>query len=319
MERRCFLCHTIIGHVRRIRGFTRRRWEGNDPCLATNDHAVYVHYDRQGIVSDYVVEQVRQLASAGFRVTFVSNAPRLSDMAVSRVRPFCREMIWRHNIGYDFGAYKDGIRAIGNLKNCGRLLLMNDSIYGPFWPLGNVLQTFDSSQSDMWGITDSWDGHYHIQSYFVLFSRRAVTSKSFRKFWRRFPYVNDRAWIVHYGEIKLTQRLIRSGLRAAVLCPYWDVAKSVLAKLESLGWSDLTEGQQAFLKHLHNNIQFGRPLNSMHYFWDTLIAEFGCPFMKRELLQKNPEGVIYTWRWSELLSRKSNYNLALIHRDLQAQ
>jgi hypothetical protein len=95
------------------------------------------------------------------------------------------------------------------------------------------------------------------------------------------------------------------------------VAKSVLGKLEGRDM-ELTVGHKAFLDHLHSNVQFGRPLNSMHYFWDTLITDFGCPFIKRELIQKNPEGVIYSWRWPELIGRHCDYDVGLILRHLQS-
>jgi lipopolysaccharide biosynthesis protein len=211
------LCHSVIGHIRRLRSYVRRTWPGGDPCRASKDHAVYAHYDHEGIVHDYVVEQIRQLAIAGFRVTFVSNARRLSEASVSAVRPYCRETIWRRNVGYDFGAYKDGMAAIGDLSQCDRLLLMNDSIYGPFRPLGDVLKAANPSEAELWGITDSWDHHYHVQTYFVLFFKKALMSEVFGKFWRRLPYVNSKSWIVRNCEVKLTQKLTQRQMHARVL------------------------------------------------------------------------------------------------------
>src|SRR5256885_1795090 len=168
--------HACLGHLRRLRRTVRRSWAGGDPCGSSNDHAIYAHYDREGVIHDYVVEQLRQLVIAGFRVTFVTNARRMSDEAISTVRPFCRQMIWRRSVGYDFGAYKDGIAALGNPAACDRLLLMNDSIYGPLTPLREVLNAANPAACDFWGITDSWDRHYHVQTYFILFFKRALMS-----------------------------------------------------------------------------------------------------------------------------------------------
>jgi len=310
--------HACLGHLRRLRKLTRRIWPGADPCRACPDHAVYAHYDREGAIHDYVVEQVRQLAGAGFRVTFVSNARRMSEEAVAAVRPFCREMIWRRNLGLDFGAYKDGIAAIGDLGACDRLALMNDSIYGPFFPLREVLNAANPAVCDLWGITDSWDGNYHVQTYFVLFFKRALASPAFAKFWRRLPYVNNKSWVVKNCEVKLSQSLARQQLAADVLCPYWDVAKSVLKRLESNPRDEETLAHKSFLDHLHSNIQFGLPLNSTHYFWDALITDFRAPFIKRDLILKNPQGIAYAWRWPELIARQCDYDIALIRRHLQA-
>jgi lipopolysaccharide biosynthesis protein len=317
-SRACHLAHSLIGHLRRIGPRVRRTWPGGDPSSASNNYAVYSHYDRKGNVHEYVVEQIRQLAAAGYRVIFISNGRRLRGANVAAVRPFCWRVIWRRNVGYDFGAYKDGIAAIGDLNRCERLLLMNDSVYGPFRPMIDVLAAASSSESDFWGITDSWSGHYHIQSYFVLFFRKAIASRDFREFWRRLPYVNSKSWIIQNAEIRLTQKLTQQKLRAAVLCPYWDVAKAVLRKIEARQHGDLTESHEAFLINLHQNLQFGIPLNSSHFFWDTLITDFNCPFIKRELIQSNPQGIIYPWRWPEVIAPFRDYDASLISRHLQS-
>jgi lipopolysaccharide biosynthesis protein len=242
----------------------------------------------------------------------------MSEEAISTVRPFCREMIWRRSVGYDFGAYKDGIAALGDLSTCDRLLLMNDSIYGPLMPLREVLNAANPAACDFWGITDSWERHYHVQTYFILFFKRALTSPVFQKFWRRMPYVNSKSWVIRHGEMKLSQRLTRHRLNAAVLCPYWDVAEKVLATLESTPRGEMTVAHRAFLDHLHSNLQFGRPLNSTHYFWDALIADFGAPFIKRELIRLNPQGIVHAWRWPKVIARHCQYDVSLIRRHLQA-
>jgi len=239
-------------------------------------------------------------------------------MSLAEVQQFCRQVIWRRNVGYDFGAYKDAIAALGDLSCVDRLLLMNDSVYGPFRPLTEILNTIDPTQTDLWGITDSWDGHYHIQSYFVLFFKEALLSKTFNRFWRRMPYVNSKPWLIRNGEIKLTQQLTSRKLRAMVLCPYWLVARSILAKLEVRDHADLAPVHNAFLDDLQKHIIRGTHLNPAHFFWETLITDFQCPFIKRELIQTNPGNVVYAWRWPEVIEAHSKYNLEFIHRHLQA-
>lgn len=311
------LAHLCLGHLRRWRRYTRRTWAGADPHKDSSYQAVYVHYDPEGIVHDYVIEQLRQLVAARFRITFVSNARRWSSATAEPVSALCRQVIWRRNVGYDFGAYKDGIAALGDLGRCDRLLIMNDSVYGPFRPLTEVLQSIDQSQADIWGITDSWDGHYHLQTYFVLFFKEALKSDAFHKFWRHLPYVNSKHWIIRNAEMKLTQKLTQHKLRAAALCPYWDVAKAVLGKLEVRSLAELTPVHQTFLDTLQSSLVKGRPLNPAHYFWETLIADFRCPFIKRELIRDNPGEVVYAWRWPEVIGPQSAHSVGMIHRHLQ--
>jgi hypothetical protein len=117
--------------------------------------------------------------------------------------------------------------------------------------------------------------------------------------------------------MKLTQTLTQHKLRALALCPYWDVAKSLLEKLEVRTVSDLAPVHVAYLETLQTHLVKGDRLNPSHFFWDTLITDFKCPFIKRELLQINPAEVVYAWRWAEVIEARSTYNTGLIRRHLQ--
>jgi hypothetical protein len=92
--------------------FVRREFPGADPLSTSRLAAVYAHYDGEGLIHDYVLHQLGELAAAGFRIVFVSNSPKFPPESVAQVSPFCRTILWRYNVGYDFGAYKDGLNAI---------------------------------------------------------------------------------------------------------------------------------------------------------------------------------------------------------------
>ena len=239
--------HEIIGNLRRLRNQVRGSWQGADPLRASHYEAVYVHYDRHGVIHDYVLEQMRALVAAGFRITFVSNAASFTHNNVTQIAGFCRQILWRRNVGHDFGAYKDGIHAIGDFDQVERLLLTNDSIYGPLYPLTNILAAIDPVNTDFWGISDSWEYCYHIQSYFMIFLQGSLQSSAFRQFWQKFPYVNEKHWIIQRGEIGLSQLLIQHKLRPNVLAPYWQVAKVVMEKIARAEGATMATAQKEFL------------------------------------------------------------------------
>jgi len=308
--------HWALGNLRRLRRYVRKTWPGADPLPNSRQHAVYVHYNDKGVIHSYIIKQLEALVEAGFRTTFVSNSPKFPMTNVAEVTPFCRQILWRRNMGYDFGAYKDGIAAIGDLEHIDRLLLMNDSIYGPFCPLPALLAGIDPSQTDVWGITDSWEHHYHVQSYFILFLGNALRSPAFRRFWRRLPYVNWKAWVIHKSEIELTRLLTQRKLRVKVLAPYWEVAKLMLEKLQKPP-TDLSPAHRDFLDRLQDLLVRGVPMNSSHVFWEMLLTEFGCPFLKREVITLNPMALPFIWRWDDIITRVSSYDPDLIRQHLQ--
>jgi hypothetical protein len=151
----------------------------------------------------------------------------------------------------------------------------------------------------------------------MLFLNGALSSPAVREFWRGFPYVNRKKWVIKYGEIRLTQVLTQRKLRTKVLNPYLDVAKAVLAKLEA-GPRELTPEHKVFLEDIHAKLVRGSPMNPAHYFWETLVTDFRCPFLKREVITINPINTPFKWRWADVIGRSSTYDVTLILRHLQA-
>lgn len=286
------------------------RTAGRDLGRESRLAAVYVHYDRRGLIHDYVVHQLRELVVAGFEITFVTNSPIFPEASCDLVVPFCRNVISRLNSGYDFGAYKDGIEAIGELNNLDALVLMNDSVYGPFWPLSETLSTIDRSKVDFWGVVDSYELDYHIQSFFMVFFSNTLRNAAFTTFWNRLPYVNNKGWVIRNAEVGLSQALIGARLRSGVLAPFWSVAEKMKDRLRVEG---IKSNDVAF-NRLSARLLRGRGVNPMHYFWDILIIDYRCPFIKRELIKLNPIRLSGLSRWSDLIRSTSSYDTAMIDR-----
>lgn len=307
---RIFAKWTRRGH------FIRGEFNGDDPLRDSARVAVYVHFDKDGIVHDYVLHQLCELVSAGYRITFVSNAPDFSEHSRARVLPLCRKVIWRFNAGYDFGAYKDGIASIADIDAADSLILMNDSVYGPFWSLGDMLARVDRTATDFWGIADSFEYHHHIQTFFMLFFPAAINSRAFRDFWQDLPYIDHKRWVIRNAEVHLTRVLERAGLRCGTLAPYRLVAEGMKRRLPDMDRAALAPGEQAGYLRFRHRVGTDRHVNPMQYFWSILIEEFRCPFIKRELIQSNPAQIPFTSRWPEVIGTHSDYNIDFITRHL---
>lgn len=316
-----WLQETLVGAVGRVRArFPAIRKVVPGKAAASRKHAVYVHYDHWGVVHDYIHHALRELVACGYAVTFVSNAPKLDDDQIAPLLPLVREVVHRRNVGYDFAAYRDGIARIP-LAEVDRLIIVNDSVYGPLSSLADVLEKAEAMDVDVFGITDTWDLHYHLQSYFLMFFPGAIRSPAFRKFWKTFPTVSDKRWLIRYGEVRLSSVLARAKLRIGALCPYWEVSRAILAKLEEIDLgkdSDLSQEELGFLRYIKAMIVSGRALNPSHYYWDALISDWGCPYIKRELLQSNPVGAPRVWEWETLLREKTAYDTQLVLRHLKS-
>jgi hypothetical protein len=89
-------------------------------------------------------------------------------------------------------------------------------------------------------------------------------------------------------------------------------------RLSATETSDLTAKDRSALELLHTTILRGYPVNPMHSFWDLLITEFKCPFIKRDLLLSNPAGIPLTSGWSELIEVRSAYDVSMIAAHLRS-
>lgn len=131
---RCVHVKAVIGAARlfpRTGPFLLGRIAGDDPRATSSRTAIYVHYDPSGRVHGYHLDMLRALSAAGFRTILVSNAEAFDAEAAARVAPLVRETLVRRNVGYDFGAWRDGLAHLGELERTEQSLLCDDSAYGP--------------------------------------------------------------------------------------------------------------------------------------------------------------------------------------------
>ncbi|CAO3383420.1 rhamnan synthesis F family protein [Azospirillum argentinense] len=311
-------CFSYGASFFRKESYVRERWEGHRPLAGARRVVVFVHYDRQGVVHDFVRHYLRQLHDIGFSIVFVSNAPRL--VQVEALQDICALVIRRDNVGYDFGAYKEGIAAVPDLGALDMLLLANDSVYGPLYHLGGLLDRMGPEEADVWGASDSWERSFHLQSYFLLFHKAALTAPAFAAFWRQLRYVQSKTWIVRKYEIGLTRTLRRSGLNCRAAFPYRQAAAALVeAVVEGNVTGDALQDpvRKRFIQQVFYTINAGVPLNGTHFFWDYLIARMEFPFIKRDLLQKNPARIPLLNYWERVVQTSTDYDTDLILRHLE--
>jgi len=242
---------------------------------------------------------VAELRAAGFLIVAVDTSARLPEVDLD-----CDLLIHRRNVGWDFASWMSTLAMFPWLMDeSSQLLLINDSNVGPLRPLSELFERARNLEVDAWGITDSWDIRYHIQSYFLHFNASALRSGHLADFVDSFSFPSVKEKIIGYGEIGLSQFLLARNLRLGVLFPYTKLAQSfmdsfterverVLRSPENrfqaehglLGDND----EMNFLLDTLDRLRTSAPVNPTHYFWDILVSE-GSPFIKRDLLTKNPD------------------------------
>jgi lipopolysaccharide biosynthesis protein len=251
--------------------------------------ALFCHFDAQGAVRSDVLRYLTALHDAGYSVVVVSNSGALQPAAMAALQTVCAAVLVRRNIGLDFCAWREGLELFSLPRdNTEALLLANDSVYGPLQPLAPLLSRLSAGDADVWGLTDSDQIRFHLQSYFLAVSATAMRSEAWRRFWHGVrPYPSKHLMIRCY-EIGLTQSLARAGLRCRAMWPTTAMTLPNRAR---------------------------NTVNPTHDLWRQLLNA-GFPFIKRELVRDNPARIADAAEWRKVVAGMDGARLAEIEQDL---
>lgn len=265
----------------------------------------------------YHRELVHALSAFGFVVHIIHSGGEPSA-ALSSIESDNVFLTLKRNIGYDFNAW-----AVGIYTNCAllphldELLLLNDSIVGPITDLAPLLERIRAANTDVVGLTDSFERCYHLQSYFLWFGRAICQSPALQLFIAQYSLCSDKEIVIREGDVSLTRYLINAGFTMKALFPYEAVAGAWLAAVPELlaGVAALPvpeqpgtnggykESLRARVDAIVAQVIEGIPVDPTHFFWDTLITRMGFPFLKHDMLFVNPSGVPSYYRVSDVLQR----------------
>lgn len=237
----------------------------------TEDSALvlFAHYDPHGVVDPYVVFYLRALKSLGTTIIFVSGSPHLTPESVASIRPLCAGIYTRKTLSLDFGswhlAWSILIHRGWSLDHFDRLVLANDSVYGPLFPIEEMWSSF--TDADMYGAIESVETDRHLQSFFLAWDLNSRTRPFLQDFWSGFQYIANKPRLIRKYEIGVSQRARKAGLS---IRPHVSEA-SIRASLH------LSAGHQWAAK-----LATG-PVNNTLFYWDGLIEHLRFPFLKTNL------------------------------------
>jgi lipopolysaccharide biosynthesis protein len=215
--------------------------------------AILAHWAPVAAVSRSVRELVGALAGQDYKVVVVSTADTPEPLDWRGQKPSGVTVLRRPNIGYDFGSWAIALDRYPQIAPAEHVLLVNDSMAGPFGPIDHLLGSFHGTGADVWGATDTSQFGYHLQSYMLGFRHRVLTEGELSRFWRNIRVEPTKADVIWRGEIGLSRLLRRERFGTSAAIPYRRV---------------VGEGQ-----------------NPTIIGWRRLLDE-GFPFVKRELVRR---------------------------------
>ena len=193
---------------------------------------IYVMYDYENIVDDYIGYMLWEMRKVVDCLVVVCNCEEISSGS-EHIENYADKIYYRDNIGFDVGAYKHALcYRLGwdEIATYEELVLLNDSFYGPFYPIEDLFLRMEKSDADYWGLTRSpagtLMGEYiydtHIQSYFLVFRKSVLHDKRFRVFWEEMPYPESFMQAVRVFELECNKLMSEWGWKGVALSDLYE-------------------------------------------------------------------------------------------------
>ena len=248
---------------------------------------LFAHYDPDNIIADYILFHLKHLKENSDFLVFITTS-RLDEMELQKLSGIVSEVVIQpQNVGFDFYSWSSYlVKHRAEIEKYDGLLLTNSSIIGPLFPLGPIIQSMQSHA--YWGMTDSYQIDYHLQSYFVFFQGNTVRTQIFWDFFENiipFPSVDS---VIQAYEVNLTRYLQHFfGKPGVVALKEASFVRRRVFKFFSFHKEKKEEWMLVY-KHfgLFKYLELRDAVNPCFYFSDQLIAQ-QFPYVKVKLLKNN--------------------------------
>ena len=121
--------------------------------------AIFLFYDKDGIVDDYVINLLECLKKSVDDILVVCNGiiPEESQL---KFRTVTQDILIRDNAGFDVGGYREGLFYYGfeKLQRYDEIVMLNYTFFGPLYPFEEMFDEMSKRDIDFWGIT----GHFSV-------------------------------------------------------------------------------------------------------------------------------------------------------------
>jgi lipopolysaccharide biosynthesis protein len=184
------------------------------PGLLTGRVCLFVTHAPRRDLKAHVLHHLDHLLRAGLQVVLIVNADvPLGDVDVpDALTSRLAGVFVRSNQGFDFGAWSHVV-SLCDIAGWDRLYLVNDSIVGPMraQDFDATMRKLDESSADVVGLTENPLPIPHLQSYFLVFGRRALHSPQFAALMQNVRNFDDKGQVVEVYELRLTRSLRAAG------------------------------------------------------------------------------------------------------------
>ena len=213
---------------------------------------IFAGYDKDNIIDDYVIYYMKELKKIA-DIIYVSDCDILEN-EIAKISEYCIHIINGHHSEYDFGSYKRGyLYAKENniLQNYDKIIFCNDSVYGPFFNLENIINKM--KDYNFGGLYISKDlkiaKHDYITSFFIIIDKSIFNTDFFNNFIYSIKKEDNKMDVIKKYEFGLSKLMLYNNVELRAI--------------------------------FNDKGEFNRP-----YFNPLSLIKEGFPFLKKHVLEK---------------------------------
>ncbi|CAI3950699.1 Lipopolysaccharide biosynthesis protein (RgpF) [Commensalibacter communis] len=246
---------------------------------------LFASYTRSTILPNDVKHYLKALYDCGWETHLALSGQTILSEDTEH---FCKQhRITPHlrpNEGLDFGAWQ-ALMQKNVTRDADHILLTNDSIFGPLYPMETIFSQRLNQPIDVWGMVETLEINWHFQSWFLCFTNQAFHHEKIQELFN-LPFKDmPKPQIIQKGELGLGR---------------------ILQQIPNFNYV----GQWSKLKKYP--LRDPRQTNPMHMDWYSVIASGQVPFIKKEVIRDNYFGLFWLNYYRTLLKDNTYFPLGYV-------
>ncbi len=195
-------------------------FEAQNANLEAKKIAVLAQWSMSEYLSFSTEKLIQELLSCGYEIVLISACESKESLVLSPSLRGKITIMRKPNLGYDFGSWSIALQALPEIRFANEVVLVNDSLIGPFSNLKKILDAMKSSSFDITGLTDSLTFEHHIQSYMMHFKNDSLRDDAIWSFWRDIKHHDEKNAVIQTYELGLSRLAFENGIYFGALFPF---------------------------------------------------------------------------------------------------
>jgi glycosyltransferase involved in cell wall biosynthesis len=185
------------------------------PATPPRELALFVTHSRDGVTTRRHVEHyVDALRTEGIDVILIVASDSVQTVVPDRLLHAAAGVYIRQNLGFDFAAWAHMMQILPSVFKSTNLYIVNDSLYGPLNQAAfhELVEKVRAAESDIVGLTDSFERGWHVQSFFLRFNKTALSKYEFHSFWNNVKSFDNKQQVIDRYEVTFAREMRNCGL-----------------------------------------------------------------------------------------------------------